>query len=74
MVTRTVILENSKQQKAFDDFVKSNQITVKSTVTPSDLALGIAPQMTEEDWNTYFEQHPISTGGKEAKDIINNLG
>jgi hypothetical protein len=30
--------------------------------------------MTEEDWNVYFEQYPISKTGKTAQDIINQLG
>ncbi len=49
MVTRTVIIENKEQENAFNDFVKSNHIIVKSVATPADLALGISPQMTEQD-------------------------
>lgn len=73
MVTRTVIIENKEQESAFNDFVKTNHITVKSVATPADLALGISPQMTEEDWNIYFDQYPISKTGKTAQEIINKL-
>jgi hypothetical protein len=73
MVTRTVIITTPEQEKAFDDFVKSNHITVKSVVSPGDLALGIPPQMTEEDWDQYFQQYPVSKTGNTAKDILHKL-
>jgi hypothetical protein len=73
MVTRTVIIETKEQELAFNTFIKSNHIVVKTTVTPADLALGIAPGMSEEDWDNYFKQHPISKTGKPINNILNGL-
>jgi hypothetical protein len=53
--------------------VKSNHITVKSPATPANLALRMTPNMTEQDWNVYFENYPISKIGKTSLDIINKL-
>jgi hypothetical protein len=37
MVTRTVIIETKEQESAFNTFIKSNHIAVKTTVTPAEL-------------------------------------
>ena len=73
MIIRTYKVDSEEHLKELDDLVarlKYVETLEPYRITPSEMASGIGRPLTDEEWNTYFENYPNTVKGKTGADLL----
>jgi hypothetical protein len=75
MIIRTYKVDSEEHLRELDKLVASlNFVETLEPyrITPSEMALGLGRPLTDDEWNTYFENYPNNGKGKTGAEILKN--